>query len=524
MMKRNTILSVMVLFAFAPQIGVPVDCNAEELMSPRTAVRLGLEEVWRRQMRIPAGAGSIVDQQIIVHEADPQEFVEVVSKATEGQEPTVLFRIPTDQIGSDGLLIGKEEAERLARREVTMMSRRNPDLSITSKTVPRIKLYTAANNGTLECRNAETGTPIWMTQVGDGRLNYGRMGIDDEFVTITNGGNLIKIDATNGEPITTVRTTSMPLYGAIHAGDFSLVPTIRNGVEGYPLRDITRDPFMEIVSGLALEPPTKSPTSSKIAWATDRGFVYVMELSGEPSVLFRLNTDGIVSGRIASADGDRFFFGSESGQVYGLRATRTGRVLWSHPYGEPFYKAPFLVNGLVLLPSAYGNLFAIDEKTGLGVWDQAIPNVDEIIGGFDNLLFVRLLSQSFAAIDVEAGKIVDVDNSLKPIKLLVNRTTDRLYLVNSVGTVQCLRAIGAESPTIRRSADSGDPEDAAEESDAPEAAAPAVPATDPFGAGGDPFGAGAADPFGAGGAEMADPFGAPAGGGNDPFGGDPFGN
>lgn len=533
-MNRNTLLSVMVLFALGPQVMSRPHCQAGELMSPRTAARLGLEEVWRQQLSVPAGAQSIVDQQIIAHQSDPQEFVEVVAKGADGSEPKVLFRIATDQIGPNGQPIGKEEAERLARREVRRMARLNLDLEITSTTRPRIKLYSAANNGTIECRDAETGAPIWMTQIGDYKLSFGKMGIDDEFVTITNGGNLVKIDVTNGEPINTVRTTSMPLYGAIHSGDFSLVPTIRNGVEGYPLSDTTRDPFMEIVSGMALEPPTKSTTSSKIAWATDRGFVYVMELSGEPSVLFRLDTDGIVSGRIASADGDRFFFGSESGQVYGLRATRTGKVLWSQPYGEPFYKAPFLVNGMVLLPSAYGNLYAIDEKTGLAVWDAPTPNVDQIIGGFGDKLFVRLLSQSFAAIDLATGDVIDVDDSMKPGRLLVNRTTDRVYFVNSTGTVQCLRAIGRETPTIRRATDTGDL-DEEESSDKPAERTPAAPAMDPFGAGADPFGAAGKDPFGAGGADpfgagdandgqMADPFAVPGGAGADPFGGDPFGN
>lgn len=494
-------------------------CDADELMSPRTAARLGLEEVWRRQMSVPAGAGSIVDQQIIALEENPREYIEVVAKAPEGEEPPVLFRIPTDQVGPSGLPIGKAEAERLARREVRRLARKVEEPKTTSRTIPRIQLYTASNNGTIECRDAETGTPIWMTQVGDHRLNFGKMGINDKFVTITNGGNLIKIDATNGEPINTVRITSMPLYGAINAGDFSLVPTIRNGVEGYPLADTTVDPFMEIVSGMALGPPTKSPTSSKIAWATDRGFVYVMELSGKPTVQFRLNTDGIVSGRIAAADGDRFFFGSESGQVYGVRATRTGRVLWSQPYGEPFYKAPFLINGLVLLPSAYGSLFAIDEKTGLSHWDAATPDVDEILGGFDDKVYVRLLSQRFAAIDVETGKIVALDQSLQPSKMLVNRTTDRLYFVNSSGTVQCLRAIGKDMPTIRPSTDTEDPE-SAEGGEKPMETAPAAPGTDPFGgAPADPFGGG-----GTGAGDTPDPFGTPADAGNDPFGGNPFGN
>lgn len=529
-MNRIFALAAIASVVLGSQFGPSANCQAQELMSPQTAARLGLEEAWRRQMRVPAGAGSIVDQQIIAHEVDPHEFVEVIGKAAEGEEAPVYFRIATDAIGPDGLPIGKEEAERLARREVRRMARRVEEPTIRSTTMPRIQLYTAANNGTIECRDAETGSPIWMSQVGNPRLNFGKMGIDDDFVTITNGGNLVKLDVTNGEPINTVRTTSTPLYGAINAGDYSLVPTIRNGVEGYPLRDITRVPFMEIVVGLALDPPSKSPTSSKIAWGTDRGFVYVMELSGEPSVIFRLNTDGIVSGRIASADGDRFFFGSESGQVYGLRATRTGRVLWSRPYGEPFYKSPFLVEDAMYLPSAYGNLHAIDQKTGLPLWEAPTANVDEILGGFGDKLFVRLLSQNFAAVDLKTGELLQIDNGLKPVKLLVNRTTDRLYLVNSIGTVQCLRAIGQINPTVRRSADIPD-DDAADAAAKPEPARPAAPTTDPFGGATDPFGAGAGgtDPFGAGNAPAgnapaADPFGAPAAGADDPFGGNPFGN
>ena len=524
MMNRATIFSAITL------IGLCI-CplrfsrgNDGELMSSHTARRLGLQEQWRRQLRVPAGAASIVDQQIIVHQTEPHEFVEVIGSASDGEKPPVLFQIPVNKIGPDGLPIGKAEAERLARREVRRMKRHWGETTIQSSTSPRIYLYTAAKNGTIECRDAESGKPIWMTQVGRYELTFGKMGINDKFLSLTNGGNLIKIDVTNGEPINTVRTTSTPLYGAIHAGDFSLVPTIRNGVEGYPLADTTVVPFMEIVSGLALEPPTKSPTSSKIAWGTDRGFVYVMELSGEPSVLFRLDTDGIVSGRIASGEGDRFFFGSEGGQVYGLRATRTGKVLWSRPYGEPFYKAPFLMDGTMFLPSVYGNLYALEEKTGLGVWDRPVTNVDEILGGFDNQLFVRLLSGSFAVIDIEKGRLVDIDHALKPLKLLVNRSTDRLYLVNSIGTVQCLARIGKNTPTISRSIDPGD-ENKRTGSSADQPSAPkSKPAGDPFDVPANPFGTDDANPFGDPGGDDAgagNPFDAPGEMAN-PFGEQPF--
>jgi hypothetical protein len=505
-------------------------------MSPQVAARLGLEQVWTRQLRVPGGSRSIVDQQIVVHQDTPKELVEVVEKAEEGEEPRVLFRISTEAIGDNGQQIGTEEAQRLARREVRRLQRRAKEPTIRTRSVPRIRLYTAATNGTIECRDAENGMPVWMTQVGEYQLHYSDMGVDDKYVTITNGANLIEVDVTNGEPINTVRMMSVPLYGSTNVGDFALVPTIRNGVEGYPLRDTTRDPFMKIVAGLALHPPTKSPSSSIVAWGTDRGFVYFMEMSGEPEMRFRLNTDGIVSGRIAAIAGDRFFFGSESGQVYGVRATRTGEVMWSQPYAEPFYKAPFVLDGKVLLVSAYGNLFALDENTGLSRWDDATPNVDQIMGGFDGRVFVRLLSGDFAVIDAETGDLVENVPSLRPEKLLINRHTDRLYLINSTGTVQCLRTIGAEMPTVRQSTEAPAEEEEKAAADAkPKQAQPKSTdpfggqAKDPFGAAGeDPFGAGGNDPFGGGGdgddEAMDDPFGGGNDAGNDPFGGDPFGN
>lgn len=529
----------MIRPSFLPAIALAASCvlgalasplRAGDLMSPQTANRLGLQEVWRKQMSVPAGRDSIVHQQIFVHTNAPREYIEVVGKASEGQAAPVLFRIATDTPGPLGEPIGKAEAERLARREVRRLKRRMDEPSISSRMSPRVHLYTLANNGTIDCRDAETGAPVWMTQVGQQGLNYGKMGIDDTYLTVTNGGNLIKIDITNGEPIETAASKSVPLYGAINAGDYAIVPTIRNGVESYPLKDIADVPYIDVVEGIALVPPVKSVDSSKIAWGTDRGFVYVMEASGTPSMLFRLQTDGNVSGRIASASGDRFFFGSETGQAYCVKATRSGKVLWSRPYGEPFFKAPFVFEDAVLLSSAYGNLWALDQETGYPIWNQPVPNVDEIVGGLDGRIFVRLLTGSFAVLNAETGAMLDIDRGFMPNRLLVNNLTDRLYFVNRQGTVQCLRATGAELPTLRRAVGNGVE---STESDTPVETSdkPAKKEADPFGAGGDdPFGAGG-DPFGAGDSSMGDsgnstdpfatgsddPFGAAAGGGDDPF-------
>ena len=104
----------------------------------------------------------------------------------------------------------------------------------------------------VDCRDAESGDSVWMVRVGDRRLGYLKMGINEDFLSVINGANLLKLDVKTGEQMQAVRTTNTPAFGAVHAEGWSLIPTIRSGVEGYPLDDPSRVPFMEMVEGTAL--------------------------------------------------------------------------------------------------------------------------------------------------------------------------------------------------------------------------------------------------------------------------------
>ena len=94
-------------------------------------------------------------------------------------------------------------------------------------------------------------------------LPYSELGVNEEYVTVINGGNLIQVDASNGEIINEVRTTGAPAFGALNSGDFAVVPLVGGGVEGYPLYDPERVPFRERVTGTTLSMPTTAPNSSK---------------------------------------------------------------------------------------------------------------------------------------------------------------------------------------------------------------------------------------------------------------------
>ena len=544
---------LLVCLAFVSAL-IATPSEAEDLMPPGVMRQLGLTQAWARPIQVPIGAQSLADQQLFVHQENPHQYVEIVvpdpeaAKAEAGADGEaaakpdaktgkVLVRIRTDRVGDDGRPIGRKEAERIANNQIRRLKRRGIEATLNFREVPRVYLYSIGTDGTLECRDAESGEPIWTVHVGDRRLHYRTIGVSEEFLTVINGANLLKVDAATGEVMEEVRMSGAPRFGALNSGDFAMIPIIGGGVEGYPLYDPTRDPFMEIVAGSALTMPTKAPDSTRVAWGTDRGFVYVMEMQGTPSVLFRLDTDGIVSGRIATANGNRFFFGSEAGQVYGLEASRSGQVLWSQPYGEPFYDAPMVADDRLLIRSTYGNLYALSLEDGSMLWDQSVPNIGNLVAAIDGRAYVTTLSGVLSVLDLKSGQRMASFGELRPTSWLTNTLTDRIYLVSQAAEVQCLRLENADLPNflVQPVAE----EQAAETKPKPKKAG----GTDPFGGGADPFGAGA-DPFGAGGAGGgadpfgggADPFGGgadagadPFGGGagapmDDPFGGNPFGN
>lgn len=530
---------------------------ADDLVSTTALEHLGLTQSWARPVTAPWGVESIADQQLVVMENDPVEFIEIVESGSQSADAAaegagdeaenapaaanasesedgdakLITRLRLESIPANGHLSSREEAERRANNEIRRLKRKGIEAEFRIRSIPRVNLFSISDDGTLESRDAETGEPIWRIQVGNPQLPYLSLGADQDHLIVVNGSNIYQVDAKTGEVMSDVSTIGAPAFGATIAGEFVMVPMIGGGIECYPMRDPTIDPFLEKVEGDALALPVKSPDvgSSRTAWGTDRGFVYVMEMQGVPSLLFRLKTDGIVSSRIAAAKGNRFFFGSEGGQVYGIEATRSGQVLWSQPIGEPFYNEPLVFGNQVLLRSAYGNLFSLDTATGSLTWEQPLRGVGELVGVIDGNLYLTTLSGHCEVVDLATGDMVFAPRGLQPADFVVNAMTNRLYLVSENGDVQCVHAIGEDLPTFHHELENpvSVEDSSATKNNQPANNGNAAGGNDPFGAGGnDPFGAGGNDPFGGGMQGGNDPFGA---GGNDPFGAggnnnnDPFG-
>lgn len=530
-MNRYLPIVAAFLLAVSPLV------QAGDLLSPVAAERLGIVESWHRQLGTVGGASSIVDLRVWTQRNKEREYIEIVPADEAGkpiEDAQVLRRIATDMKDSSGLAIGKPEAERQARLDLLKLKRRGINAVTRSKVVKQVRLYMLGNDGGLAAYDAETGESLWSIRIGVPNLGYGTLGVSDRYVTVINGTTMYRVIADErqldnsiapgGRPIEPVRLDSIPVIGAVNTDSFVVVPNTRNGIECYSYEPETGEPSFEMFAGQALAIPTRFPTSTKIGWTTDRGFFYLMETAGEPTTLFRLQTDGNADGGATPASGDRFFFASSGGRVYGVRGTRTGEVLWSRSFGEPFYQPPFVTQENVLLASSYGNLYSLSAKDGSPQWSAPATGIDAVFAHAGDYYFGRTTSGLLTILTPDSGQQVSVAGDIFIDRIVVNPETDRVYLVSNGGLVQCLRPAASELPVFYR--DAAEPTAETQESEAeakPEAstnpfgvAEPADPAAaDPMA---DPFGAGepAVDPFGAG----ADPFG----GGGDPFGGggDPF--
>ena len=496
---------------------------------------LGLQQSWLESLSLPSGPDTLASIEIYVDTDNPHQFVELVvtdpaaGKPTDADsseatpttpEPTkVLMRLRIGDMGPEGRTLDPTEADRIADNEIRRLKRRGYNPVKRTIDSPNVLIYSLATDGTLQSRDGETGRLNWQVGIGDPVLGYGRLGISRDHVLVTNNANLYQLSAADGRIVSQMRLNRVPSFGAISVGDYGILHATGGSIDIFDLRDLQLDPYYERVEGSATTRPTSAPGSLKVAWPTDRGFVYVTELGGQPSTPFRVKVDGVVRAGLTAGMNEDFYFGTDRGQCYGLRTNVNGEILWTESLGLAVVSTPMLLDDRLFVLTEFGELFCLDAKTGDRMWTDNPRNVGRLYAAFDGRLFAEDLAGRFRVFDVRDGSLMATPVQFEPQRVVTNVQTNRLYLVDARGLLQCLRPIDSDLPRmIARTTPpaAAAATDAAESETVAETTPPdksptdpfAAPTDDPFGAGDDPFGAAGDDPFG----DMGD----------DPFGGDPF--
>ena len=294
-------------------------------------------------------------------------------------------------------------------------------------------------------------------------------------------------------------------------------------VEGATAEEATAEEAVDDIFSLEEEDPAESTEPTEQENSVESTEPIVEGEDESPVVTMKVTAEGIPNLPLDSDLGTVVLV-DERGQVYAFDQ-RTGEVRWrgsirSKPLGDPV-----AVDRKVFLHSTLGGTFCIDGDTGEVVWNIREPL--RFLAASRTRFYGEDATGRIAILSLSDGSTVERFPTNLLHQKIINTDTDRIYLVNETGLIQCFHEPGLERP-IHRTLPDPDPELGEEyiaglrRKDKQGKAATASTATADTGF--DPFAEGAvaeeesgeSDPF-----ADADPFadeGANGDGEDDPFG------
>lgn len=329
-------------------------------------------------------------------------------------------------------------------------------------------LFAVTSSGLIHAFNAETGETLWTAQPGPlDQPAYGPA-VNDKYVATISGGVLYVLDRTSGKFVWSRPLGSAPAGAPALSDEMAFVTFLDGRVEGYHLKSPEKFPWYSQSVGRIFHSPTAS--GSVVTWPTSRGYLYVGQANGLPRVLYRIETDAPATAPPTEA-GQFLYVTAADGHVYCFNSL-TGNEVWRYSMGFKAPGRPAAVGDRIYVASDEPMLHALNAKTGELLW--AAPGVTKFAAqGLKNVYgldkFGRLL-----IFDKETGRYVGTLPGAK-YDVVFNEDSDRLYLVNDRGLVQCLHEVGADEPTLFNAK----PVEEKKEAAPTEAVAPPVKQTQP---------------------------------------------
>jgi len=436
---------------------------------------------------------------------EPKDSLDAAEELTEEEKKEVAAMADTQfTAGMNALLTDEQEAK------FKELQAQEPEAKLETLRIPEITLYVTTDRGTIHAIDAETGRTRWALVVGRRDFPTERVGASEDWVAVLNGSDLYLLTRDTGEIAWKRRVKGVPSAGPAITDTYVVVPTFGGHIELYDLYETRTLPEIYRSNGRILIQPIV--TADSVAWPTDRGFLYVAQ-ANKTRVRFRLEARDTIVSQPSYAPPGKFFTASIDGDVYCVKEM-DGDELWRFTTGEPISNTPVPVGEQLYVITDKGTLHCLKQETGEEVWWT--PRIKSFVSGSKDRIYCLGFADRLVILDAKTGgRIASMGADLLDI-FYTNIQTDRIFLGNKTGVIQCLRETQMEWPLVHSGlaeAKEKDRPDIIQEG--PDAGAgkpaPKKPAT--------PFGGGGANPFGGGAGGGANPFGGGAGGGANPFGG-----
>jgi outer membrane protein assembly factor BamB len=522
--------------------------SAQSLVSQDQAQRAGMVVNWFSQAR-GAGTSGLVNTALVIDEDKGATYFEVKG----GRLREI---ISENGIGPDGERFKDQAAaEEFANIRLEVIQKRlefegSTDKATVSKiTIPKSTIYAMSQSGLVQAFDAETGRQLWQTEVGERSFPSSGVGASKKLVAAVNGSSVYCLEPETGKVLWKKRCESAVMGNPAATDDAVFVPLADGRMQIFDATTDGNRTQTMMSKGASFNPPTVAGTV--VAWGTDKGVLSVAPVDNMNRVMFRLKADSAIDAP-ATSKGNLMFVASHDGFLYAFDKIR-GSMVWSSSIGEHCSLSPYPIGDYLFVVTEENHLFKFDSRNGVTApgWEKHMRGIKQVIGASKDRLYVQTTSEQIQILDLSTGSKLGTIGGTSGLTPVVNYITDRIYLVNNSGVIECLRETGSTSPFVH-----------ADEISKVEFVTPQLPTgkkfrpknedTDPFSDGvnpkkiepadSDPFGdnkpskTDSDDPFGGGGSSggTKKPSAPPAGGKNndDPFGGggsgdkksdDPFG-
>ncbi len=359
-------------------------------------------------------------------------------------------------------------------------------------------LYAQTDQAVIHAIDAETGKTLWWKQVGQPKHPSMTPGVNHDLLAVINGSRLYVLNRLNGDFLYEKEVGGAPGAGPALSAKRVYVPMNTGMLVAYRL-----DPAIKVLNDSAnvkkdkddIAPKEKAPPDADrnqtpplppesipplfcqsygkalvqplvtrentreeyVVWPTDRGYLNLgrVDRNAEDylTLKYRLETGSPIVGRPAYlppdpkvvADSGLILTASRDGFVHVIRE-KDGQRLWRFSTGEPIVESPAVVEDRVYVTAQLGGMHCLAVKTGEELWFA--PDVVQFVAASKARVYATDRIGRLEVLNAQSGARLDVIAAeLAPIKLL-NTDTDRIYLADKGGLIQCLREVEQSQPIV----------------------------------------------------------------------------